>query len=227
VFYNVERDVLIGGGRDVKHINNLSINVSTCISMDARGTPGEGPQNNVTLFSRLLEIPYQQPPWAQQYPELVTILTDDTRPGFGPHAPKGTTISNNIMVGCKRVKSITSNAWYYVNQTYVGNYVHSNLTTGLANFVDPSNLNFKLKIDAAILQANGTQNFVPIPFEKIGLLGSIGPDAPSPAPVGSNPSGSGGTTGPNSTSDASSPIDRPTIFAVLSCIFIAFHLMTL
>lgn len=51
---------------------------------DARGLPGQVPQNNNTLYTRLLAQPYQTQPWSTQFPELVTILDDPV----SPHAPR-------------------------------------------------------------------------------------------------------------------------------------------
>jgi hypothetical protein len=73
VFYNTQRVLLLGGGRDNTFDNNLMINNSICIYVDGRGLPGGGPHNNETLYKNLAAVPYKSPPWSTQYPSLASI----------------------------------------------------------------------------------------------------------------------------------------------------------
>jgi hypothetical protein len=167
VFYNTDRVLLLGGGRDNTFDNNLMINNSICINVDSRGLPGAGPQNNETLYKNLAAVPYKSPPWSTQYPSLANILNDPD----GPHAPKGNTFKNNIGIGClKDIVYFDHSEIYYKQSFLSGHNVFEKAYSRVAvQMVDPKNLNFQFVKDAAILKENAT-GFVRIPFEQIGLL---------------------------------------------------------
>jgi hypothetical protein len=167
VFYNTDRVLLLGGGRDNTFDNNLMINNSICIYVDGRGLPGAGPQNNETLYKNLAAVPYKSPPWSTQYPSLASILNDPD----GPHAPKGNTFKNNIGIGClKDIVYIDHSEIYYKQSFLSGHNVFEKAYSRVASqMVDPKNLNFQFIKDAALSKENAT-GFVRIPFEQIGLL---------------------------------------------------------
>ncbi|MBI5705423.1 MAG: right-handed parallel beta-helix repeat-containing protein [Armatimonadetes bacterium] len=96
VFYRAGRGVMIGGGRDNTVRENLFIDCSPAIHVDARGKGWassyfDGKDN--TLFDRLRAMNGTQGLYAERYPPLKTILQDD------PAWPKGNAIENNIRFG--------------------------------------------------------------------------------------------------------------------------------
>ncbi len=99
VFRNVTRAMMIGGGRDNNVLNNIFVNCTPSIHVDARGLgwmrnehiPGwiKEAQDSGTI----LGIAYNKPPYSVKYPKLSGILDDE------PRAPKGNVISHNICLG--------------------------------------------------------------------------------------------------------------------------------
>ena len=96
---NVSRAMMIGGGRDNRVLNNIFVNCSPSIHVDARGL---GWMENLHIpdwikeaedKGTILGIAYNKPPYSERYPSLVKILSDE------PRAPKGNVISNNICYG--------------------------------------------------------------------------------------------------------------------------------
>lgn len=93
VLINVQRAMLIGGGRDNLIEDNVIANCPKSILFDARGVgsmkffvvPGG------ILRGRLARIPHDKPPWLERYPQLLTLLDDE------PGAPKGNVIRWNIL----------------------------------------------------------------------------------------------------------------------------------
>ncbi|MBK7710932.1 MAG: right-handed parallel beta-helix repeat-containing protein [Bacteroidales bacterium] len=89
VFRNVTRAMMIGGGRDNNVLNNIFVNCTPSIHVDARGLgwmrnehiPGwiKEAQDSGTI----LGIAYNKPPYSVKYPKLSGILDDE------PRAPKG------------------------------------------------------------------------------------------------------------------------------------------
>jgi hypothetical protein len=96
VFYKAGRATLIGGGRDNIVENNLYIECSPSVHVDARGLgwakyyfDGTYP----TLFTTLEEMKHTVPPYSTRYPGLATILSDE------PVLPRGNRIAHNISLG--------------------------------------------------------------------------------------------------------------------------------
>ena len=95
IFYKAGRNVMIGGGRDNLVENNIFIEGSPALHLDARGLGWasyyfDGTDN--TLFDRLKAVDHLHPPFSTRYPELKNILEDD------PVLPKGNRIIRNINV---------------------------------------------------------------------------------------------------------------------------------
>lgn len=91
IFKSVSGAILLGGGRDITVANNLFINCSRSIQIDARGL-GWRAYGFKELKDKLEQWPYQSPPWSERYPELVRLLEED------PMAPKGVVVKRNILV---------------------------------------------------------------------------------------------------------------------------------
>ena len=159
IFYKSGRTVMIGGGRDNLVENNIIIDGSPAIHVDARGMGWakyyfNGSDN--TLFKRLESIQPDKSPYSQRYPQLTKILKDD------PALPKGNRIIRNISSGGKWVE------------------LHNAETEPLVYFQDNKidvDKNFLLNIDDKIQIQYDTNiippGFQPIPFGKIGLIKEV------------------------------------------------------
>ena len=82
LFYKVTRAAMIGGGRDCTIANNIFVDCTPAMHVDARGL-GWAAAGCDGLKKGLEAVPYQEPLWAGRYPKLVHILDDE------PMAPKG------------------------------------------------------------------------------------------------------------------------------------------
>ena len=101
VFYKAGRTVMIGGGRDNLVENNIIIDGSPAIHVDARGMGWakyyfDG--SDSTLFKRLAAVHPANPPYSQRYPSLKNIPDD------APALPKGNKIIRNICSGGKWIE---------------------------------------------------------------------------------------------------------------------------
>lgn len=98
VIYKVGLGVKIGGGRDNIVRNNLFIDDILAIRVDSRGLGWAGyffDGTNTTLFDRMDEMNYSDPPFSETYPELLTLYDDE------PAVAKNNRIFNNISSGDK------------------------------------------------------------------------------------------------------------------------------
>ncbi len=98
VFDKAGRTVMIGGGRDNRVENNVILNGTPALHVDGRGRGWaqffiDGPDS--IMHKRLNAVDFRNPPYAQHYPELAQVLTD--QPGW----PKGNTIKSNIICAGK------------------------------------------------------------------------------------------------------------------------------
>ncbi|MEM9831978.1 MAG: right-handed parallel beta-helix repeat-containing protein [Bacteroidota bacterium] len=94
IFENVQRGVVIGGGRDNIVKNNLfQSSRSSAVRIEYRQATAA--RAEAQLRKRLESVPYLSKIWQRKYPELVTVLQDD------PLAPKNNIIEDNIIVNSK------------------------------------------------------------------------------------------------------------------------------
>ena len=100
IFYDTTYAVLIGGGRDNTVENNIFLDCVPSIHVDARGIgwarnyfDTSHPNHLHTLFDRMEAMRYNQPPYSEQYPELVKLYDDE------PALPKYNRIIRNISAG--------------------------------------------------------------------------------------------------------------------------------
>lgn len=96
IFYKAGRAVFMGGGRDHLIENNILVECSPSIFLDARGLVRNTEFFDgriTTLVDRMKEMNYTQPPYSEKYPELLTLYNDD------PARPKYNRILRNISVG--------------------------------------------------------------------------------------------------------------------------------
>ncbi len=96
IFYKAGRAVFMGGGRDHLIENNIFVECSPSIFLDARGLVRNTEFFDgriTTLVDRMKEMNYTEPPYSEKYPELLTLYDDD------PARPKYNRIRRNISVG--------------------------------------------------------------------------------------------------------------------------------
>jgi hypothetical protein len=153
VFYQVPRAAFIGGGRDNLVENNLFVDCSPALHIDARAL-GWASAGVVNLVTRLKEVPYQEEPWRSRYPQLLSYLEDE------PAVPKGNVIARNICWGGR---------WDEV-EAKIREHVRfeDNLTDQDPLFVDAARQDFRLQPESPAWQLG----FQEIPLARIGPYAS-------------------------------------------------------
>jgi len=151
VFYRVTSAAFIGGGHDSAIENNIFVECSPAIHIDARGL-GWQADGKDRLMKTVRDMPYQEEPWKSRYPELPGLLDDPE-----PMAPKGNLIARNIFWKGKW-DDFEAKAYPYLT------FQH-NLLNLDPNFVDEAARNFQLKEESPAYRIG----FQKIPMEKIGL----------------------------------------------------------
>ena len=156
VFYKVTRAAFIGGGRDCSIVNNIFVDCTPALHVDARALGwahyhADEWIKEAQTKGTLSGIPYKAPPYSKRYPELAGIIEDE------PKAPKGNTIAKNICVGGKW-DGIHKEARPYLK-------IEDNLIDVDPLFVDKENRDFRLQKDTPA----SALGFKPIPFEQIGV----------------------------------------------------------
>ena len=150
VFQDVPRAAFIGGGRDNVIENNIFIDCTPSVHIDARGlgwAAGGEPQ----LMELLRQYPYDNELWRSRYPTLANIIEDD------PMAPKRNTVARNICV---------RGAWDEIENKARGDVtMENNLVGEDPRFVDEAAGNFALRPDSPAFGLG----FKPIPVDRIGL----------------------------------------------------------
>ncbi len=165
VFYRVTRAAFIGGGRDCSVTNNIFVNCTPALHVDARALGwahyhADQWLEEADTEGTLQGIKYDQPPYSERYPELVGMLEDE------PKAPKGNVIARNIFHG-GQWDGIHEAARHYLS-------IEDNLIDEDPRFVDLDKRDFRLREDSPAFALG----FEPIPIERIGLYEH--PDRASP-----------------------------------------------
>ena len=159
VFYKLSTAVLVGGGHDNHILNNLFVEATPSILVDARG---KWPANKVHIDEWLSEfktkgtisgVAIDKPPYKDRYPTLASI----TQGHFDE--PEGTVIAGNISWG---------GSWLEINKAVPAACVtlKDNLTGVDPLFVKEGRRIFQLQKDSPALKLG----FQQIPFEAIGLV---------------------------------------------------------
>jgi hypothetical protein len=161
LFRNVTAAAFLGGGRDCAIENNLFIDCTPSVHVDARALGwahdhADGWIEEAKARGTISGIAYRQAPYASKYPQLPSILDDD------PKAPKGNLIARNVCVG-GRWDRIESRARPYLK-------VQDNLLTDDPHFVDAVHQDFRFKPDSPAFRLG----FQRIPLERIGLYNGGG-----------------------------------------------------
>jgi hypothetical protein len=150
VFYKVTSAAFIGGGRDCSIANNIFVDCSPAIHVDARGLNWCSGYFD-RMKQGLDEVPYKESPWSTRYPKLASILDEE------PMSPKNNVVARNIFVGARWINTEP--------QARDLLKVESNLMDADPKFVDRDHKNFQLKEDSPAFSLG----FERIPLEKIGL----------------------------------------------------------
>ena len=96
LFYRAGRATMIGGGRDNVVMNNIYVECSPSLHVDARGLGWASYYFDGTtkeLFTAMDNMNYKEPPYSSRYPNLLH-MEDST-----PAVPKYNTITGNISYG--------------------------------------------------------------------------------------------------------------------------------
>jgi parallel beta-helix repeat protein len=155
VFYRAGRGAMIGGGRDNTIENNIFVECTPSIHVDARGLGWaefwfNGKDN--TLIDRLKAMHYHKPPYSVRYPQLVSLYEDpDTA------VPKGNSIVRNVSYGGRWIDFLDGMTDKIV-------HIQDNFISGDPGFVDAAHDNFQLRDDSPVYKLG----FKPIPMEQIG-----------------------------------------------------------
>ena len=159
VFYKLSTAVLLGGGHDNKVVNNIFVDSTPSILVDARG---KWPANQRHINNWLNEwktngtisgVAIDKPPYSDRYPNLAAI----THGHFDE--PEGTVITGNISWG---------GSWIDINKAVSSSCVmQTNNLIGINPlFVADGKRTFQLQKDSPALELG----FQQIPFLKIGLV---------------------------------------------------------
>jgi len=156
VIYKTARAMLIGGGRDNRIENNLILGCKESIRFDNRGLNWMSyhVEPDGVMPKRLLEMPYNQPPWSTRYPQLLSLLDDQ------PGAPKGNIVRRNVLHA--------SGPMRLADEVVEFGTVADNPTIEEdPGFRDAAEMDFRLRDDAVLLKK--LPEFQRLPLEKIGL----------------------------------------------------------
>ncbi len=96
VFYRAGRATMVGGGRDNVVQNNVYVECSPSLHLDARGKGWASyyfDTSTTYLFDRFREVHGGEPPYTTRYPELALL------PGPTPDLPVNNRIINNLSYG--------------------------------------------------------------------------------------------------------------------------------
>lgn len=152
-----------GGGRDNAFENNILVKNGRGHSADTRGTTAiQHDGSSWDLLQKIIDMSYQQDPWAAAYPALAAIPADWGQVA-GSHwlYPEGSTFSRNL--GWQN--AVWMNAY---GDDPFGHYaeVADNVEDQDPRFVDEANLDLNLQPDSPAYDIPG---FEPIPFDEIGI----------------------------------------------------------
>ncbi len=191
VFYRAGRATLVGGGRDNIVKNNVYVECSPSIHLDARGRGWasyyfDGVHN--TLFDRLKEVRGNQPPYTTRYPGLATL------PGEDQDLPVNNRFENNLSYGGRWMDIYDFHAFDLHISTFRNNFsadpvVLRRWKSGQEGW-DPYYLNIDLvdgydaltRSDPSIKEIFKDDAFVPEPpfrFDAQQRVISVPPDSPA------------------------------------------------
>jgi hypothetical protein len=173
VFYQVQRPVFIGGGRDNLVENNVFVDCPQALHVDARalgwcGPHADGRIKEAKEKGTIAGVRYQEPPFSVRYPQLLSLLGDD------PKSPKGNIVRRNLFWqgAGENIRRTGRGAepkatWWDDIEASIRPLVRleDNLINEDPRFVDESAGNFQLRSDSPAWKLG----FERIPVEQIGL----------------------------------------------------------
>ncbi|MFH1921431.1 MAG: right-handed parallel beta-helix repeat-containing protein [Planctomycetota bacterium] len=166
LFYRVTRAAFIGGGRDCTVKNNLFVDCSPSLHIDARALGWAHGHSDMWIAEgrekgTLSGIAYNKPPYSQRYPELVNILDEE------PAAPKGNKVFHNVSFGGKW-DGVQAQAREY--QTIENNLVDEDPLFAAPDRIgegkEPCAMDFALKEDSPAWALG----FEKLPLDQMGLV---------------------------------------------------------
>jgi hypothetical protein len=158
VAYKTESGGFIGGGHYQTFINNVIVESPRAMHIDSRGIARGYTITDKRLRGDLDSVPYTQPPWSERYPELVGILETETQ------KPSNIVIEDNLFVRCAKGLRTSGKEGDFDGLSFAGNMESDDL----GMFVNPAELDFSLKPDAAVFRE--ISGFDQIPMARIGLF---------------------------------------------------------
>ncbi len=194
IFQNIDRAIMLGGGKDNKVINNIFLNCDLAIHIDARAmgwakkyaVEGGGWE----MYKKLAAVDYKNPPWSVRYPELVHILDD-------PATPTGVEIGQNICQGgrwldmrsgtdfdlidfSENITAVDTVVMWQTQQEPQGKFYTGKEQDSVISllrdkgniFTESSKTLVRIVDDERTIEENdlvGQIHFMPIPFSEIGL----------------------------------------------------------
>jgi hypothetical protein len=163
IFYDMEKAVLIGGGRDHIIANNIFIECETPVYLDNRGLRWDHFRPGGPMYDLLRKVNHDKPPWSLRYPKLARILDEY------PQAPLGNILVNNVSYrsGWRDPEKVCRDTFQQnIGEQYMT--IENNFVTDEdPGFVDAANMKFQLREDSIVYKR--IPDFKKIPFEKIGL----------------------------------------------------------
>ncbi len=154
LFVNCHWASLLGGGRDLKFVNNVVVDNKLAVHLDARMLGWASPHMEL-MTGRLEAMPYREKPWCDRYPELLTLLQDD------PATPKHNLLERNLLVNSGRIDQDIA------PQARAHGMIRNNWSTASdPGFVDMAKRDFRFKPNALVLEK--IRGFKVIPVEKMG-----------------------------------------------------------
>ena len=163
IFYKAGRATFIGGGRDNLIANNVFIDCSAAVHLDARGLRraklGSGVRDGWDLLAKAEALHYREPPWSTRYPKLARVMDEE------PLLPLGNVIRQNLAVDCRKWLDTDRDVQQHMDRVDVtDNLVLEDEDPG---FVNRQGQDFRLKSESSIYER--IPGFQQIPFDKIGL----------------------------------------------------------
>jgi hypothetical protein len=120
----------IGGGHDQTLTRNLILECDRAMHIDDRGVSRNYSLSNKSYADDLASVPYQRNPWKSRYPELVKILSSDTR------LPRNIRMEQNTIAGCKMEIRKSGKADHFKGLVYRDN----SLLPAAKPFIDESRM---------------------------------------------------------------------------------------
>ena len=159
IFAKTQYGVFIGGGRDNTVVNNVFVNCTPAVYVDARGTSWARPAVYGVMKKRLDVVRAFRPPYSVRYPKLLELKKYYAATGGVP--PADNLIERNIAIGGKWLRPVHGTPAMAARAITI----RDNLVGIDPQFVDAPRLDFRLKRTSPAFRLG----FKPIPVDRIGL----------------------------------------------------------